>query len=715
MSESGDSKQLVAKRHQQRKFFIHELEVSPFQNTLNKDGTAIKLQPKVMAVLAYLAENQDRVIGNEELIEQVWGGRIVTTGSIQKSINALRKGLAHFFGTTEVIAHFSKRGYQLTIAPVFVDTEHHIQPIANKSAIAIISKLAIAVLLAALVAATFQFWPQIKHASIWQSKQHLTQFKQTIAIAGNGVSANLVSPHPDNQHLAFIQSQPLAAAGKGPAHQLLVRNNQGQQWVVANSKNPWLQLEWSPDGRWLAGVQLAHSDYLAGLDGFGQKQPQLYSIVFFALDLTQQQVEESHALSQWQGRIASISWYDDATFEFVASQGQGQTLQRYHYSVIDSALGIANLPALEGELRATTTLNGLTAVLSQQQSQAQITLLDSEDRLIQVWQLPFVASHLAWLPDMSGWLVHSTNPHLVYRDGSLSPIPGQFPQNHRIARFRYAPDGQTLYFDLEQMQTNLHWFAGDNQPFSISTQGSLNHSPRIAPGGMLLAHVSVNQTHHNLYLLDTETKQQSQLLQSEDMLDSLAWIDGQHLLFRQGNRIRLYDAADQSIRDLLETGSATLPVHFYPDQGSLIVRQVSDNYQNLWHFDLWNGERSQITFGAVAATWPSAEGVVFQYQGQPGLWQLGRRQNEITAISQEIPHDADILYADARGVVWNSGQGCLATQTQELDFASKEITDVTLDRPEPSAIEAFHPVLGSILKTCQAYPSVIKAFSNLDN
>ncbi len=60
----------------------------------------------MIPVLIYLAEQQSRVISNEELIEQLWQGRVVTHGSVQKSINSLRKHLAEFFPDEEVIANY---------------------------------------------------------------------------------------------------------------------------------------------------------------------------------------------------------------------------------------------------------------------------------------------------------------------------------------------------------------------------------------------------------------------------------------------------------------------------------------------------------------------------------------------------------------------------------------------------------------------------------
>jgi len=87
-------------------FRLAELDVVPSRNQLVLGEKVWVLQPKVMAVLFYLAQHQDRVISGEELLSELWKGRIVTPGSVQKSMNSLRKALAEVFGDREVITIF---------------------------------------------------------------------------------------------------------------------------------------------------------------------------------------------------------------------------------------------------------------------------------------------------------------------------------------------------------------------------------------------------------------------------------------------------------------------------------------------------------------------------------------------------------------------------------------------------------------------------------
>src|SRR5690625_4567542 len=84
-----------------------------------------------MDVLCYLAQYHERVISNDELIAQVWSGRIVTHGSVQKSIKLLRQALSALAGEQEVRTHYTEKGYQLQVTPLVwaaEANEHHSSP-----------------------------------------------------------------------------------------------------------------------------------------------------------------------------------------------------------------------------------------------------------------------------------------------------------------------------------------------------------------------------------------------------------------------------------------------------------------------------------------------------------------------------------------------------------------------------------------------------------
>ena len=98
-------------------FKVGDWTVNPSSGLLIRSGTEVKLEPKVMEVLVYLAENQGQVVSREALEAKAWAGMIVGYDAVSGSIIKLRKALGDDSRNPRYIKTVSKKGYQL-IAPV---------------------------------------------------------------------------------------------------------------------------------------------------------------------------------------------------------------------------------------------------------------------------------------------------------------------------------------------------------------------------------------------------------------------------------------------------------------------------------------------------------------------------------------------------------------------------------------------------------------------
>ncbi|MCG6936163.1 MAG: winged helix-turn-helix domain-containing protein [Proteobacteria bacterium] len=98
-------------------FRIGEWVVEPGSGRICKNGVEVKLEPKVMEVLAYLARHQGTVVSHEMLEAEIWTGTIVGYGSVPATIIKLRKALGDNSRKPRYIETVSKRGYRL-IMPV---------------------------------------------------------------------------------------------------------------------------------------------------------------------------------------------------------------------------------------------------------------------------------------------------------------------------------------------------------------------------------------------------------------------------------------------------------------------------------------------------------------------------------------------------------------------------------------------------------------------
>ena len=96
---------------------IGEWTVEPALNQLSAAGRAVKLEPKAMAVLVYLAERPGQVVSREALLSAVWSGMVVSDDSLTQVVIKLRKALGDVPEKPAHIQTISKGGYRL-IAPV---------------------------------------------------------------------------------------------------------------------------------------------------------------------------------------------------------------------------------------------------------------------------------------------------------------------------------------------------------------------------------------------------------------------------------------------------------------------------------------------------------------------------------------------------------------------------------------------------------------------
>lgn len=91
-----------------------ELDTALFE--LRRAGRPRPIEPQVYDVLAYLVAHRDRVVGKDELLETLWGGRIVTESTLSSRIKAVRKALDDNGREQRVVATLHRRGYRFVAA-----------------------------------------------------------------------------------------------------------------------------------------------------------------------------------------------------------------------------------------------------------------------------------------------------------------------------------------------------------------------------------------------------------------------------------------------------------------------------------------------------------------------------------------------------------------------------------------------------------------------
>jgi len=98
---------------------------------LSRDGEKVILEPKVLEVLLYFVEHNERYITMAELHENLWQGRIVSDAAVRRIISKLRILFNDDHKDPNYIKSLSKKGYKLICNIEYIDeqlTESELSP-----------------------------------------------------------------------------------------------------------------------------------------------------------------------------------------------------------------------------------------------------------------------------------------------------------------------------------------------------------------------------------------------------------------------------------------------------------------------------------------------------------------------------------------------------------------------------------------------------------
>src|SRR6201984_3010945 len=88
--------------------------LDPGRRTLSRADSPVSVTPKAFDVLLFLAQNPNRLVTKEELLQAVWGDAFVEEGNLTQYISHLRKALGDNTEDTRLIVTIARKGYQFT-------------------------------------------------------------------------------------------------------------------------------------------------------------------------------------------------------------------------------------------------------------------------------------------------------------------------------------------------------------------------------------------------------------------------------------------------------------------------------------------------------------------------------------------------------------------------------------------------------------------------
>jgi len=91
-------------------FAFENYVLDPDRRELTRGSEVISIGPQVFDLLLYLLRNRDRVASKDDLLDAVWGGRIVSESTLTSHINAVRKAIGDTGAEQRLIRTIARKG-----------------------------------------------------------------------------------------------------------------------------------------------------------------------------------------------------------------------------------------------------------------------------------------------------------------------------------------------------------------------------------------------------------------------------------------------------------------------------------------------------------------------------------------------------------------------------------------------------------------------------
>jgi TolB-like protein len=110
-------------------FAGHTLDTD--RRELRRGSETVVLQPQVFDLLVYLVQNRDHVVTKDDLIDAIWGGRVVSDSTLTSRVNAARRAVCDSGEEQKLIRTVARKGLRFVGFVSTREAEHPVESSAD--------------------------------------------------------------------------------------------------------------------------------------------------------------------------------------------------------------------------------------------------------------------------------------------------------------------------------------------------------------------------------------------------------------------------------------------------------------------------------------------------------------------------------------------------------------------------------------------------------
>lgn len=632
-------KSISPKQHEQQKLQIGAWLVDPLALTLKKNEQIVKVQPKVIQLLNYLAKFPGEVLLREDLITNVWPEVSATDDTLNNMIGKLRRVLVADEECQNYIETIPKKGYCLK-AKVSKVTLKQRGKLSN-------NKLTKKLTVISFFTMTSLFLLYYVYSNYFTSQLSAFDFNQSYQVESVTSHQELeIFPalSPNSKYVAFIRVAKGMQQNKLIVKQLISGNERELNDIAGLYGNP----VWSNDGNQIAYVHMNGSTC--------------------TIRMVEVLGGPSHFISECSGELIrtmrkSLLWHHQKnSLIFTKSTEKNEVLALYNFDIESKQITKLSSPPINviGDANPATSANGKLVAFTRTNESGidNIIVLDLFDNSETEYALKSQAIlGLDWLDDDSIIFVSDANNRSELRVLNINNGEEGFTRinGKGLLHLNFNKGSKKLVFSDLQSNANIvieKRLNENNAKRVTELQSSKFEREAIfSPNGNLVVYIRILENGSELWSYDLNKKQHKRLVKPENMLfKNISFSpDSSKIVLTaikdKSSNIQVYDLKREHFFKL-DTGNIEKPLNpsWSADNNHVLFSSKTENKWLIWQASIEKTELTLLTEqgGNVVKADEKGEMIYFSRQGQTGLWQLPL--SNLSAIPTKLTENISALF-----------------------------------------------------------------------